>query len=63
VKLREVVIPTPAGATISVQRLGPTMHALARIRFWIVLVGGIGIALCSRRGARRNEPVLRPCSG
>jgi two-component system sensor histidine kinase MprB len=60
VELREVVIPTPAGATISVQRLGPTLHALARIRFWIVLVGGIGIALAAALAALVATAVLRP---
>jgi two-component system, OmpR family, sensor histidine kinase MprB len=60
VKLREVVIPTPAGATISVQPLGPTLHALARIRFWIVLVGGIGIALAAALAALVATAALRP---
>jgi two-component system sensor histidine kinase MprB len=60
VTLREVVLPTPAGATISVQRLEPTLHALARIRFWILLVGGIGIALAAALAALVATAALRP---
>jgi two-component system sensor histidine kinase MprB len=62
VPVREIVVPLgPAGgAIISVSRLEPTQHALARIRFWILLVGGIGIALAAALAALVATAALRP---
>jgi two-component system sensor histidine kinase MprB len=60
VKLREVVVPTPGGATLSVQLLTPTQHALDRMRYWILLVGGIGIALAAALAALVATEAMRP---
>ncbi|HEX7626111.1 MAG TPA: HAMP domain-containing sensor histidine kinase [Gaiellaceae bacterium] len=63
VALRELVTPARGGgAAMSVQRLAPTQHALARIRFWILLVGGIGIALATGLAALVATAALRPVS-
>ena len=59
--LRELVLPQPHGtAAVTVQFLGPTQHALARIRFWIFLVGGIGIALAAALASFVATAALRP---
>jgi two-component system sensor histidine kinase MprB len=64
--LRELVGPTsneegtPTGAVIVGQSLESTDHALARIRFWILLVGGIGIALAAAIAAFVATAALRP---
>jgi two-component system sensor histidine kinase MprB len=59
--LRELVLPQPHGdAVISVQFLEPTRHALARIEFWILLVGGIGIAVAAALAAFVATAALRP---
>ena len=61
IPVREFVAPTePAGAVLTVAPLRPTKHALARIRFWILLVGGIGIALSAGLAALVATAVLRP---
>jgi two-component system sensor histidine kinase MprB len=64
--LRELVAPTyneegaHTGAVIVAQSLQSTDHALARIRFWILLVGGIGIALAATLAALVATAALRP---
>ena len=62
--LRELVAPTHeqggSGATISVGLLGPTQHALSQIRFWIFLVGGIGILVAAGLAALVATAALRP---
>jgi two-component system sensor histidine kinase MprB len=61
VPVRELVVPTdPAGAILTVAPLQPTKHALARIRFWILLVGGAGIALAAALAAAVATAALRP---
>jgi two-component system sensor histidine kinase MprB len=59
--VRELVAPlTGGGAVISVYALGPTQHALARIRFWILLVSGIGIAVAAALAAFVASAALSP---
>jgi two-component system sensor histidine kinase MprB len=64
--LREFVAPTYddggqfTGAVIVAQSLQSTDHALARIRFWILLVGGIGIASAAALAAFVATAALRP---
>ncbi len=60
VALRELVTPTRDGVVMSVQPLGPTTKALHRIRFWILLVGGIGIALAAALAALVATAALAP---
>jgi two-component system, OmpR family, sensor histidine kinase MprB len=61
VALRELVVPSSdGGAVMTVQPLAPTQHALSRIRFWILLVGGIGIALAAALAALVATAALRP---
>jgi two-component system sensor histidine kinase MprB len=61
IPIRELVLPTaPAGAIITVAPLAPTKHALSRIRFWIFLVGGIGIALAAGLAGLVATAALRP---
>jgi two-component system, OmpR family, sensor histidine kinase MprB len=62
IRWRELVIPIsgPGGAVISIYPLAPTAHALARIRLWILLVGGIGIALAAALAAVVATAALRP---
>lgn len=60
---REIVLPIAGpggGAVISVYPLAPTAHSLARIRFWILLVGAIGIALAAGLAALVATAALRP---
>ena len=45
---------------LSIYPLKPTEHALSRIRFWILLVGGIGIALAAALAALVASAALRP---
>jgi two-component system, OmpR family, sensor histidine kinase MprB len=60
-QLREAVFTDPDGdVVISVYPLGPTKHALAQIRFWILLVGGIGIAFAAALAALVATAALRP---
>jgi two-component system, OmpR family, sensor histidine kinase MprB len=61
VAVRELVVPTePAGAILTIAPLHPTKHALARIRFWILLVGGAGIGLAAALAAAVATAALRP---
>jgi two-component system sensor histidine kinase MprB len=48
------------GAIISAYPLAPTKHALARIRFWILLFSGIGIAVAAALAAFVATAALRP---
>jgi two-component system sensor histidine kinase MprB len=50
----------PHGAVVVATSLADTDHALARIRFWIFLVGGIGIALAAALAALVATAALRP---
>jgi two-component system sensor histidine kinase MprB len=61
-QLREAVFTdTQDGDVIvSVYPLGPTKHALAEIRFWIVLIGGIGILVAAGLAAVVATAALRP---
>jgi two-component system, OmpR family, sensor histidine kinase MprB len=60
VAARELVLPFSGGVIISAYPLAPTQHALSRIRFWIVLVGGIGIALAAALAAFVANAALQP---
>ncbi|MBA3841957.1 MAG: HAMP domain-containing protein, partial [Actinobacteria bacterium] len=61
VALRELVAPTRGGgAVLTVQPLYPTQHALGRIKFWILLIGGIGIAAATALAALVATAALRP---
>lgn len=63
IRWRELVAPLAGpggGAVLSIYPLAPTEHALGRIRFWIVLVGGIGIALAAALAALVATAALRP---
>ncbi len=61
---REIVAPLSGpgggGAVISVYPLAPTAHSLARIRFWILFVGAIGIAIATGLAALVATAALRP---
>ncbi|HEV8103226.1 MAG TPA: HAMP domain-containing sensor histidine kinase [Gaiellaceae bacterium] len=48
------------GVVMAVQPLGATDKALNRIRFWILLIGGIGIALAAGLAALVATAALRP---
>jgi len=60
VAVREYVAANSDSALITVQPLAPTLHALSRIRFWILLVGGLGIALAAGLAAAVATAALRP---
>jgi two-component system sensor histidine kinase MprB len=63
VRLREAVLPLSGpggGAVLSIYPLKPTAHALSRIRFWILLVGAIGIAVAAALAAFVATAALRP---
>jgi two-component system sensor histidine kinase MprB len=61
VAVRELVAPTdPVGAVLTIAPLQPTRHALARIRLWILLVGGAGITLAAALAAAVATAALRP---
>jgi two-component system sensor histidine kinase MprB len=60
IRLRELVAPVPGGAVLSIYPLAPTEHALSRIRFWILLAGGIGIAVAAALAALVASAALRP---
>jgi two-component system sensor histidine kinase MprB len=61
VHLREFVSQRPGGgAIIAAQDLGPTDHALARIKLWILLVGGAGIVLAAALAAFVAAAALSP---
>ncbi len=59
---RELVASTgpSGGAVITIQPLEPTDAALHRIRFWILLIGGIGIAGAAALAAFVATVTLRP---
>ena len=48
------------GAVITATSLAPTDNALARIRFWIFLIGGIGVAAAAALAAFVAAAALRP---
>ena len=59
--IRELVIKRPDGTTaMVVQQLAPTNHALHRIRLWILLIGGLGIALAAALAGLVATAALRP---
>jgi two-component system sensor histidine kinase MprB len=59
--LREFVAPLEGGgAIITAQDLGQTDSALSRIRFWILLVGGVGIGVAAALAAFVATAALRP---
>jgi two-component system sensor histidine kinase MprB len=59
--MREFVAPLEhGGAIITAIPLAGTEHALARIKFWILLVGGIGIAVAAALAAAVATAALRP---
>ena len=59
--IREVVYPLPSnGALVSIQALDPTLHALSRIRFWILLIGGLGVLVAAALAAGVATLALRP---
>jgi len=63
IQFREGVFATtsPVGvAVVTIQQLQPTQHALDRIRFWILLIGGLGIALAAGLAGLVASAVLRP---
>jgi two-component system sensor histidine kinase MprB len=61
VRIREFVSQRNDGTTvISVQLLQPTLHALHRIRFWVLLLSAIGIAVAAALAAFVATAVLRP---
>jgi two-component system sensor histidine kinase MprB len=58
---RELVLQIPGGgAVLTVASLDPTTHALRRIRFWILLIGAIGIGLAAGLAAIVATAALRP---
>jgi two-component system, OmpR family, sensor histidine kinase MprB len=60
VPVRELVLAAQGGAALTIAPLQPTTHALRRIRFWIILVSGIGIALAAGLAALVATAALRP---
>jgi len=59
--LRELVAPIEGGgAVIIAQSLNQTDHALDRIRFWTLLIGGLGIAAAAALAALVATAALRP---
>jgi two-component system sensor histidine kinase MprB len=61
IPIRELVVRQDDGSTvISVQPLRPTLHALHRIRFWVLLVGALGIAVAAGLAAFVATAVLKP---
>jgi len=60
-QLRELVSQRTDGTTVmTVALLRPTQRALDRIRFWILLVGGIGILVAAALAALVATEALRP---
>jgi len=55
-----VAAQPPRGAVISVQPLWPTLHSLHRLRLWILLIGGMGIAVAAGLAALVATAALRP---
>jgi two-component system sensor histidine kinase MprB len=60
IPVREFVQANPHGITISVMYLRPTLHALHRIQLWILLIGGLGVALAAALAAGVATAALRP---
>ena len=61
VPIREYVQSQPNGAvSITVGPLQPTLHALNRIRFWILLIGSLGIATAAALASVVATAALRP---
>jgi two-component system sensor histidine kinase MprB len=60
IQLRELVFARADGALLVVLPLGPTHHALNRIKFWILLIGGLGIAVAAALAGFVATAALRP---
>ena len=61
IRLREFVAQRNDGNVVmTVLPLQPTLHALARIRFWILLIGGIGVFAAAALAAGVATLALRP---
>jgi two-component system sensor histidine kinase MprB len=61
IRLREFVSPRNDGSVImTVLPLEPTLHALSRIRFWILLIGGLGVLCAAALAAGVATLALRP---
>ena len=59
--LRQLVLPLDGGgAVIVVHTLSETDHALNRIKFWILVVGGTGIVVAAALAAFVAAAALRP---
>jgi two-component system sensor histidine kinase MprB len=58
--LRELVAARGDSTVMTVLPLRPTLHALDRIRFWVLLLGGIGIAVAAALAAFVATAALRP---
>lgn len=58
--IREYVSAGPGGATVVVENLHPTDRALARIRFWALLIGGAGILIAAGLAAFVAAGALLP---
>ena len=59
--LRELVAGgVPSGRLVVAEDLAPTDKALTRIKFWIFLIGGIGIAVAAGLAALVATAALRP---
>jgi two-component system sensor histidine kinase MprB len=57
---RLAVIGFGRGAVITAASLVPTDHALARIRFWLLLIGATGVAVAAALSAFVAAAALRP---
>jgi len=57
---REVVLRSGDSVVVAVAQLSPTTHALARIRFWILLIGGLGVLGAAALAAGVATLALRP---
>ncbi|HZS62615.1 MAG TPA: HAMP domain-containing sensor histidine kinase [Gemmatimonadaceae bacterium] len=60
ISLREYVQASRGGGSVAVLPLRPTKHALARIRFWILWIGAIGIGIAAALAAFVATVALRP---
>jgi two-component system, OmpR family, sensor histidine kinase MprB len=61
IPIRQVVVPLASGgALVAIQPLDPTLHALSRIRFWILLIGGLGVLVAAALAAGVATLALRP---
>jgi two-component system, OmpR family, sensor histidine kinase MprB len=57
---REGVFAIHDGAIVSIQPLWPTLHSLHRLRLWILLISGAGIALAAALAGAVATAALRP---